>query len=124
MDNALGESFALVLALLFVAIAVYVLTSMRKRSFIESFPVGEKRNRLLAEVSQMRRENKSRAERLKHLRHQGLSKNVSQALVDEAERRFSNPQHGERKPGLHEAHLATPTRNHVAGKSAPQLQVN
>lgn len=124
MDNSLGESFALVLALLFVAITAYVLVSMRKHSFIDSFPVGEKRNRMLAEVLQMRQENKSHAERVKHLRRQGLNKYVSQALVDEAERKFLNPEHGEHRPGLHEAKSATPRLDHASTKSPARLQIS
>ena len=122
--RSLGESFALVLALLFVAIAVYVLTSMRKRSFIDSFPVGERRNKLLAEVLHMRQENKSRADRLKYLRRQGLNKYVAQALVEEVERKFGPPHEGEQESGPHEAKSATPLLDHVAPQPAARLKMS
>lgn len=87
MEKSLGDSFALILALLLLIIGGYVMVGMRRRSGLESFPSGEKRIMLNSTIAKMAAENQPRIEQLKYLRQQGLHKDIAEALLKDFERK-------------------------------------
>lgn len=100
MEKSLGDSFALLLALFLFIIGAYVMFSMRRRSGLEAFPTGEKRTMLMNTIAKMTEENKPHAEQLRHLRQQGLHKNVAEALLKDFERKHHS------QPGVGAARIA------------------